>query len=331
MWKRGCRLAVLWALLTTAARGGEPVRFTVDMSASDSLLSTEPMRLNQGDLCAAQSASQPAEVLAAAVVIYARDRGASLWGHSSLRFVLCRGGALDDVEFEYYRFSPSSDRFIRRMHGEDRGCPMGEGPYDFVDDVDYLRSLRGTFFLHLNVRSIDCGHFSEQLSHNREIYELWLPLSPEERAELYDRNQARYQQQLDQLIAREPLEQRYGWMNRSCTWHLRQDLPQVRWPAGLFPMAILRSLLREPLELAVTYPSEHALLQLAEAAGGTAALAEQLGGGSPLTMARLRPIVRSRRPLDPALSMVVEGAAHAQTPAIIDHLLERDSDLMSAP
>jgi len=331
MWKTACRLVVLWTLLTAVARGGEPVRFAVDMSANDSLLSTEPMRVNQGDLCAGQSASQPAEVLAAAVVIYARDWGASLWGHSSVRFLICQGGALDDVEFEYYRFSPSSERFVRRMHGEERDCPMGEGPYDFVQDADYLRSLQGTFFLHRNVRSIDCGHFTEQLSHNREIYEIWLPLSPQERAALYARNLDRYNHQLDQLIAREPLEVRYGALTRNCTWHLRQDLPQVRSPAALFPMFILRTLLREPVELAVTYPSEHALLRLAEAAGGTEALAEQLGGDTPLTMARLRPIVRSRRGLDPALSDVAERAAHAQVPVILDHLSERESDVVSAP
>ncbi len=325
------RVLVLWALCTTAAEGGEPVQLAVDLTAGRARLNTEPMRVSQGDLCAGQEADDPIQVLAAAVVIYARDSGPSLWGHSSLRFLLCRGGVLDDREFEYYRFSPSSAKFLRRMHGEDRDCPMGDGPYDFVDDEDYLRSLEGSFFLHMNVRAVDCGHFSEQLSHNREIYELWLPLPPEERDALYARNQGRYDQQLQRLIAREPIEERYGALGRNCTWHLRQDLPQVRWPAGVFPIAILRTLLREPVELAVTYPSEHALRRLAEAAGGPEALAAQLSGEAPLTMARLHPLVRSQRPLDPALAAVVEGAAGEQTPVILDYLSQQAGGAVSEP
>lgn len=179
-----------------------------------------------------------------AVVVYSRKEGTMSWGHASVRAVGCLDDEPFDREYEVYRLGPGNMGEIRRfLAGE-----------DVLQDAAYLRRERGALFRFRNDDPVDGGFFAQSHAHNREIYELWLDLSPSERDDVVLRLEAALDDQLARLRAREPLEGTYGALSTNCTVPLQELLPgdwhlPFRWLRELEDQAALR----------VFHPSHHVL------------------------------------------------------------------------
>lgn len=266
-------LAGVWLCLTGAA-AAVPVPVTVDLTAADPLTYRGVVAGALQDHCDGRDR----DVLAVAAVLYSKADGPSMWGHASMRFVVCDAGKLRDLEYEYYRFDDTSGAHVARRY---RG-------FAFAQDGAYLRSLRGGLLLHRNEGTVDGGFYQAALTDRREIYELWLDLDAAERRDLWQRAEQRYADQLGRFLAREPLEYRYVALGRNCTYQLQSDLI----PGPIMPFMFYRKLQRGgDVRLVVLHPSAHVLSDIVEDHGGAAGLAAAVGSGA-VVIDRPRPLLR---------------------------------------
>lgn len=222
-------------------------------------------------------------VLGVSVVIYSRKQGTMAWGHSSLRTVACRDGALRDTEFETYRLSRWNERMFADEH-------VGE-PY--VRD-DLLRRYRGALVLFRNDDPVDRGWFGDAQAHNREIYELWLDLPQETLEKIVLDAERWYEEQHLTMRAGEPLPERYRPLSTNCTHVLVRLLGAPL--AGVLgagvpphlPFAWLR-LLEDGALLRVLHPSH--------------ALVARWGEIPDVVLRRPKPLFRTRSDLPDALTV----------------------------
>ena len=182
--------------------------------------------------------------LGVAVVVYSRKQGTMAWGHASVRAVGCRGGQPFDHEYETYAVSRGNWPEIQRVLA---GDPV-------LDDRAYWKRQRSHLFAFRNDDPVDAGFYAEAHAHNREIYELWLDLTPEEAQEVVDQLEATLDEQARRLAAREELAGRYRALSTNCTQPIQQLLPggwhlPFRWLRELEGAARLR----------VLHPSRHLL------------------------------------------------------------------------
>lgn len=216
----------------------------VDGTSLAANLGRWPVHAALAETCAAGD-----RTVGVAIVVYSRKQGTMAWGHASLRTVRCVGGAVVDREYETYRMSAWNERLFREAHA-------GEA---FLDG-DYLKSQRGALVLFRNADPVDGGWFADAERHNREIYELWLPLPTETLDAIGRAADAWYDAQLVTLRARAPLPERYRALSTNCTTVLARLVgpPDGRDRGPVLPFAWLRA--TEADTLRVLHPS-HALVQ----------------------------------------------------------------------
>lgn len=215
------------------------------------------------------------ETLGVAVVVYSRKQGTMAWGHVSLRTVACVEGALEDREFETYALSRWNLRSFREEHA---GEAFLEG--------EFLDRQRGALVLFRNLDPVDRGWFADAEDENREIYELWLDLPPEELERVRATAEQWYATQTGRLRAGDPLPERYRALSTNCTTVLARTLPYADPPA--MPFAWLR-MLEERARMRVLHPSRHLVLLW--------------DGALPDEVARPRPVFRRRGALPPELDV----------------------------
>jgi len=288
----------MWWLALAA--GAAPT-FQVDATALHQHLGARPVATGGEGLCGG-----PDQVLGVAAVFYSKKQMTMARGHASMRFLRCVDGAIEDVEFEYYRFSRSTEaRLAADMPGE-----------PILDDPAYLRSLRGSLFLNRNLSTVDRGHFGRELARNREIYELWLDVSTIEASDLFAQINDVWLAQWETMEARRPLTRRYIPITTNCTWHLQELLG-----LGPFPWAGFRALTTEDhvVRAAVLYPSHHLLIGWNRVEGSDS-LIESLRHGR--VEARSRPVFRRpARRADPWLASLGEALV-GTPPVVFDALAE---------
>ncbi len=284
-------IALGWIASTPAAAAGP--RYRVDLSSQRAAAETFPVAHAGHEVCADPPGGDGP--FAVAVVVYGRRFGVSAWGHTSLRFLSCRAGQVEDVEFEYYRFGKGTGVQLPARH-------PGE---DFAHDPATRRAARGHLYLLSNEHPVDSGHFARELEKNREIWEAWLDLPGDEIALLLRRLEDREARQLERFRARAPLaEGRYVGLGRNCTVPVREAMALVEdtddeIAPGVFPFAVLRRLEARDDTTLVLHPSPHALRRMVDAAGGVAAWAEARERDGAAWSPRLRPLLRSElRPDD---------------------------------
>jgi len=210
--------------------------------------------------------------LGVAVVAYSKKQGTMTWGHASLRALYCLDEELFDAEYEVYRLSDWNESQLREEH---------EG--EAFADSEWLSTQRGRLALFRNPDPVDGGWFAQEQADNREIYELWLDLTPDELDEVTLTVERRVQSQLERLRAREDLERRYVAWGDNCTDVFTALPASVRDEVGdpLTPFAWVRRLRRADLvRLKVLYPSHH--------------LVRRWDGALPDTSRRLHPLFRRR-------------------------------------
>ena len=161
-----------------------------------------------------------------------------------MRAVGCLDGVPFDREYETYKFSPGNMGEVERVLA---GEPV-------LGDAAYLRSQRGALFRFRNDDPVDGGFFAMSNAHNREIYEIWLPLDRSARDGMVVALEAELDEQLRRLRARESLDGRYGALSTNCTMPLQQHLG-ADWH---LPFRWLRELQDDAL-LRVVHPSHHVL------------------------------------------------------------------------
>lgn len=234
--------------------------------------------------------------LGVALVAYAKKQGTMTWGHASLRVIYCLDGALEDVEFEVYRLSGWNELQLREEH-----------PSEAFARSAWLTTQRGRLVLFRNPRPVDGGWYAKNQADNREIYEVWLDLSREQRDAVTRRIEDRHLAQLVQLRDHDDLDRRYVAWRDNCT-DVFHALPASITDAIGFPLtpfAWVRHLERADLVKArVLYPSHH--------------LVKRWKGDLPSTSKRLHPLFR--RP--PKLPLPVVGQLHRAwlnaAPAVAD-------------
>lgn len=217
-------------------------------------------------------------VLGVAVVVYARKQATMAYGHTSLRTVTCRNGALVDHEYETYRLSAWNEELLLAEHPE-------------LDAAD-LAAERGSLVLFRNVDPVDRGWFAEAQAKNRELYELWLDGTPEALAAIVARAETWYDAQEIVLAAGGDLGDRYRLFSTNCTTVLQRIL-DVPDPPHV-PFVWLR-LLEDDARLRVLHPS-HALVY-------------RWGTVPEAVEDRLHPLFRRRGALDPTLALPTTPAA----------------------
>ncbi|MFT4627767.1 MAG: hypothetical protein ACI8PZ_006454 [Myxococcota bacterium] len=274
------------ALLATAAAVASS--WTVDLSSLWENHGAWPVQSAGAGLCYGLAHDH---ALAIAPVIYAKKGGVSSWGHASIRVLACVAGELHDYEYEAYKFGP-----------DDRArLAEALGPQPFLEDRPYLRSQRGRLLRYRNEHTVDRGWYGDALAHNREIYELWLPLGAEARDAMWHSLDTAWSAQLDRLHAREPIgETRYHWWSTNCTLvHqeslLRSELTDARdLSARQYPFALLRALEGRDGAVQVVHPSPDLLARLVRRSGSVEALVADVAVG-PLEVERGRRIWRAGR------------------------------------
>jgi hypothetical protein len=182
--------------------------------------------------------------LGVAAVVYSRKQGTMAWGHASVRAVGCRDGAPFDHEYETYAVTRGNWPEIERVLA---GDPV-------LEDDPYWRRQRGRIFAFRNDDPVDGGYYADSHARNREIYELWLDVTPAEADRMVEALEARLADQDRRIRARDDLEGRYGALSTNCTLPLQQLLGQdwhlpFRWLRELEGQARLR----------VLHPSRHLL------------------------------------------------------------------------
>jgi hypothetical protein len=272
-------------LLVVGAAHAAPT-WTLDLGSQPLAAARRPVA--QAGLGRCQGESEGA-VLGTAIVIYGRKAGLSAWGHASVRFLACEGGSLVDEEVEIYRFSGRTQAKLPERH------PSAA----FTTDPGTLRRNRGRLYLRIVPDPVDDAQYARELSRNREIHELWLPLEADGAAALRDDFHARAAAQLAAFERGEPIpEGRYVGMGRNCTVPVRNALAALGGDLGgeapgVYPLRILRELEQHPGVERVLHPSAHALRLAIDAAGGQDAFIAQLPGEM------VRPQTIIRRPLAP--------------------------------
>lgn len=240
-------VAALWMVGVVAANTA-----TVDWSSRRPDVSGYPVATGGAAVCAPEVEE---DVRAVAIVTYGRRPGRSAWGHTSLRFLVCRSGVLDDVEYEYYRMDGSIRRFFAGLY-------PGEA---WVEDDVYQGKIAGSLVLVYNPRPVDGGFYGLELDRNREIIEAWMPWGATLRRTLLHALEARYAEQLEDMRARSVLDgYRYRPMGTNCTLHIREALAlaagEEGWAGSVFPFVNLRALERDPAgAVFVIHPSTHAV------------------------------------------------------------------------
>jgi len=302
--RMGMLAFVAWCVLSV----GHASPYQIDLSSQSRYAADAALRRHQRDLCALSGPTvtvRGAEmrVLASAVVVFARHRWRSLWGHIGLRFLVCEGEQLRDVQFEYYRYSDVTEANLAKLY-------PGE---DFPEDAVYAHSLIGGLVVHRREPEADGGYLAIQLDKNREAYALWLDISDDQLSVLYRRNEDRFTAQLARLRNKQPLEIDYGPMSDNCTHHVQEDLPGLlpeplsnRRQGSIFPLRYLRHLEAGPVWLRVMHPSAHAWHRLAAETGW------------PDTAVRLRPWRRNYAAIPPD-----SFPTEAPVPAIVSALLAK--------
>jgi hypothetical protein len=302
--RMGMLVFVAWCVVSVAHASP----YQIDLSSQSRYADDVALRRHQQDLCALSGPTVMVRnveirVLAASVVVFARHRWRSLWGHIGLRFLVCEGEALRDVQFEYYRYSDVTEANLAKLYPDE----------DFALDAGYAHSLIGGLIVHRREPEADGGFLGLQLDKNREAYALWLDITDDQLAVLYRRNEDRFTAQLARLRNKQPLEQPYGPMSRNCTHHLQEDLPGLlpqplsnRLRGSIFPMRYLRQIEAGPVWLRVMHPSVHAWHRVTTETGW------------PETTHRLRPWMRNYRAV-PSDTFPQE----APTPAIVTALLAK--------
>ena len=272
-------LAGLALLLWTAAAAQV---WRLDLSSQPLAAAERPVAEAGAGRC---TDSVDGDVLGIAIVVYGRKAGISAWGHTSVRFLACMSGRLLDEEIEAYRFSRRTFARLPHRHPES----------GFTTDRATLRRNRGRIYLRIVPDPVDDSHYAGELERNREIHELWLPLSPDTarhlRTDLHNRVAA---QQLAFQRGQPIPEGRYFSMGRNCTVPVRSaraalDGTDGEAP-GVYPLRILADLETRPGVVHVLHPSEHALRIALDAAGSREALSSRLG--EPIE--RPRPLLRRR-------------------------------------
>ena len=257
--------------------------WTPDLSSQPLAAARRPVAAAGAGRCAG---APDGTVLGTAIVIYGRKAGLSAWGHASVRFLACEGGALVDEEVELYRFSTRTQARLPERHPG----------VAFALDRGTLRRNRGRLYLRIVQDPVDDGHYARELARNREIHELWIPLPPRAAAALRADFHAREAAQLQAFTAGEPIpEGRYVGMGRNCTVPVRDALAALQGDPGgeargVYPLRILAAWEAHPGVARVVHPSDHALRRAIDARGGRGAFAADPGAAVP----RVRPMLRRR-------------------------------------
>ncbi len=179
-----------------------------------------------------------------AAVVYSRKQGTMAWGHASVRAVGCRDGEPFDHEYETYSVTRGNWPEIERVLA---GDPV-------LEDEGYWRRQRGRVFAFRNDDPVDGGFYADSHARNREIYELWLDVTPEDAESMVDALEARLVDQSRRLQERDDLDGRYGALSTNCTLPLQQLLGGD-WH---LPFRWLREL-QDGARLRVLHPSRHLL------------------------------------------------------------------------
>lgn len=303
----------LWGMGLAAAVAGGPVR--LDLSALDPGASDYPVARLGAALCGPGRAAD-GDVLAVAIVTYGRRPGRSAWGHTSLRFLACEAGLLQDVEYEYYRMDASIERWFRATHPTEA----------WTIDAPYLHRQHGQLVVVRNERPADGGFYAAELDKNREVIEAWMPWSADVRRTLYQELDHRHHAQLARLRAGADLDGlRYEPMGTNCTLHVRQALAVAEGrphelAGSVFPMRTLRWLEEQPDVRLVLHPSDHVLRSVLRESG------------VPREVDRI-PHGILRRRLSPARGAVVEDGLPEAVPVVVEWLLggSAGQDLRAAP
>lgn len=270
----------LLGLLLGVARAAPT--WTLDLSSQPLAAEAQPVARAGARRCARVA---DGAVLGTAIVVYGRKAGLSAWGHASVRFLACEGGALVDEEVELYRFTRRTfDKLPQRHPGA-----------AFAADRRTLRTNRGRLYLRVVPDPVDSGQYARELARNREIHELWLPLEPAAARALRADFHGRVAAQTRAFAAGEPIpEGRYVGMGRNCTVPVRNARAVLEGTTGeapgVYPLRILSDLEAHPGVVRVLHPSAHAFRRALEAAGGQQAFVADLPGSMP----RPRPLLRRR-------------------------------------
>ncbi|MEO0604227.1 MAG: hypothetical protein AAF211_22520 [Myxococcota bacterium] len=283
-WFAAAAVASSWVVDGTslaAVRGQEPVASHVACPPARS----DGPRLNRRAL----------RTLGVAVVAYSKKQGTMTWGHASLRVVHCLDEELVDAEYEAYRLSGWNERQLRDEH---RGEGFADGPW--------LTEQRGGLVLFRNPDPVDGGWYAEAQAANREIYEVWLDLSPAELDEVTLAIEARYAAQLSDLRAFEPVGRRYVAWGDNCTSVFEALPARLRGDTGapITPFALVRRLEAGGwVRGAVLYPSHH--------------LVRRWHGELPAESRRLHPVFRRSRRLPLQLVGQLHRRFLTEAPAIV--------------
>lgn len=266
------------AMMTTAALAGPA---TLDLSSqvpSERAVATHTQQACVG---------RPDEVLAVAIVIYGRMGGRSTWGHISLRFLVCASELFRDVEFEATRMDASLIDWYAAAFPD-------EGWYLLPD---FLEVQHDRLVLFRNEDPVDGGTYAEELDKNREITELWLPVSRPAAAVLLAELDTEFEAQLAELRAGRTVSRpRYQAMRLNCTEPVLRLTEEATPPAlrvgSVYPLTWLRRLEAAPSVRVVVHPSPHVLASIEAQTGDLKAA----WSGAPTSV--YRPMYRRRLPPD---------------------------------
>ncbi|MEN0064109.1 MAG: hypothetical protein AAGA48_18290 [Myxococcota bacterium] len=236
--------------------------------------------------------------LGVAVVAYSKKQGTTTWGHASLRVLYCRDGERFDAEYEMYRLSAWNELQLREEHEDEA---FAASPW--------LTTQRGKLVLFRNADPVDAGWYGEAQAANREIYEVWLDLSPIEANAVVEHIDAQYAKQLQHLRTHTDLESRYVAWGDNCT-AVFEALPSRVTDATGFPITPFAWVRRlhdaGVVRGRVLYPSHH--------------LVKRWRSELPDTSRRLHPIFRRSA----RLSLPHVGKLHATwlnvEPAVVELL-----------
>ena len=261
---------VAWALMASALGSS----WVVDGTSLPAHYGSRPVEA--AVVCEAAAANaptvrgEPMEALGIAVVAYSKKQGTMTWGHASLRVQYCLGGELVDAEFEMYRLSAWNEVMLRKEHA---GEPFATDPW--------LTTQRGAKVLFRNVEAVDRGWFGDAQAQNREIYAVWLDLTPEERNRVVVQLEQLYDAQRERFRRREALSERFRMVTNNCTSLFEAVLPERLWSGRpVTPFAWVRQLEERALAR-VLYPSHY--------------LVRRWGGELPPSSPRMRPVFRWHR------------------------------------
>jgi len=252
------------------------------LDVSSLVPSAHPVARTGGSVCEGRED----DVLGVAVVIYGRRPGRSRWGHISLRFLACEGGALRDVEFETSRVDRTTRPWL--------AAAFPEEDWHLAEDFESLQ--RDRLILFRNEDPVDAGDYFEQLERNREIVELWTPWRGARAAEVLASLEADYSDQLAAFRAGEVVPRdRYRPLSTNCTQPVREAAAALGGVGGVdsvFPFRWRRALVEQAGVTVVVHPSADVLARL-EAAEG-----DLKGAWSGAAVPLPRPLLRRRLPED---------------------------------